>query len=431
MAVASGERAPRLGRIAEVLTVPALSWALYDFANTIFSYAVLTRYFNEWIVIQQDTDDFWLGIMSLVVSLFLVASLPFFGALSDRLARRKPFLVAFTLLAVAATGALGFVSGVAQALVVAGVAIFGFQSALAQYDPLLARVAPPDRRGTVSGMGVGMGYVGVLVALFLLGALVPEGQNQKAFLPTAGLFLLFALPCFLFVREGEGRRLGRDELRGTPGEAFREVWHGLRALRGDVGRFLLARFLYVDAIATVIAFMTVYAVRVNRLEAGEVTGLLSTSILFAIVGAVTAGLLVERLGPKRVLVGILVLFSAALVAEGLTGSTLLLWVAGPIVGISLGGVWTSDRVFMLRLAPAEHRGELFGLYALAGKLSSGIGPLVLWGGTVYLLVRVLEVAGEAAASRVALCVLAAASLAGIWVLRSLDDAPRDAGAAPS
>ena len=143
----------------------------------------------------------------------------------------------------------------------------------------------------------------------------------------------------------------------------------------------------------------------------------------AVVGALVAGRLVERFGPKHVLVGILVVFSGTLVAVGATGSTMLIWIAGPVVGISLGGVWTSDRVFMLRLSPERQRGELFGLYALAGKLSSGIGPFVLWGGTVFLLSGATDVMGKPGASRVALVVLAAAALTGVLVLRPLSDRP--------
>jgi MFS transporter, UMF1 family len=417
-------------RAAGAFTLPAIAWALYDFANTIFSYVVVTRYFNDWIIEQRQTEDVWVGVMSFVVAAFLVVTLPVFGAVADRWGRRKPLLVAFTLVCVGATAVLGFVPSTALALVVAGVAVFGFNSALAQYDPLLAHVAAPEHRGRVSGMGVGLGYVGVffVLALFTVANVVPEGENQRAFLPTAVLFLVFALPAFFLVRETPARRdtvagsrLVRDALSQVVASVGEIVHQG-------VGRFLLARFLYVDAIATVIAFMVVYARRVSDLSEGALTALLGVSIAFAVAGAFVAGVLVERLGPKRVLVAILLVFSVTLVVAGATGSALLLWVAGPITGMSLGAVWTSDRVFMLRLSPEEKRGEFFGLYALAGKLSSGVGPLILWGGTIWLLSTVLHVLEKPGASRVALIVLAAAALAGVLVLRPLSDRPPVEGA---
>ncbi len=121
--------------------------------------------------------------------------------------------------------------------------------------------------------------------------------------------------------------------------------------------------------------------------------------------------------------GILIFATAILLVAGITGSAALVWVLGPAIGITLGGVWTSDRVFMLRLSPPELRGEFFGIYNLVGKLSSGFGPLVLWGGTVWLL---HDSAGwtKLDASRVALVVLALAVVAGLWVLRPLSDEAR-------
>jgi MFS transporter, UMF1 family len=408
-----------------LLTAPVVSWALYDFANTIFSYAVVTRYFNEWVIEQRGAPDWHAGLMSFLVAVALVVALPLSGAMADRLGRRKPFLVAFTLLSVAATASLALAGSTIEALLLGGVAIFGFQAALVHYDPLLADVAPERARARVSGLGVGLGYVGVLVALPVLALVVGDGDYRRAFAPTAAMFLVCALPCFVLVRErarprtaGSGSRLVRSalaELAGTVRTARRYT---------DVWRFLLARFLYVDAIGTVIMFMTVYANRVADLSEAGKSALLGLSIAFAAAGAFVAGRVVERTGPKRVLVGVLGLLVVTMLVTAADGSARSLWVAGPIIGIVLGSVWTSDRVFMLRLSPARLRGEFFGLYGLVGKLSSGFGPLVLWGGTVLVLKDVLGAADEAAASRVATVVLAFAALGGLLLLRRLSDAPR-------
>ena len=413
-------------RLAGGGPLAVLGWVLYDLANTIFAYAILTRYFNEWIIVEQGQPDVYVGLMTLGVALVLLVTLPFFGALADRWRRRMPFLAAFTLLSIAATAALTLVDGVLAALLVAGLAIFAYNSALAHYDPLLTAVAPPERRGLVSGLGVGVGYVGVLLALVVLGDLVPTGDNQQAFLPTAILFLLFSLPCFLWVRDRHCAPSADDDRdagaplpsigpRALAGRVVASVRH---AARERHGRLLLARFLYVDAIATVGAYMTVYARRTGDFPGASVDTLLATSIAFAIPGGLVAGVLVERLGPKRVLTGTLLLVSAALLLAGLSGSGAMLWVAGPAVGIAFGAVWTSDRVFLVRLCPEERRGEAFGLYTLVVKASSGIGPVVLWGGTVLLLSGWL---GEYGASRVAVCLLAVAALAGLALLGPLSD----------
>ena len=399
---------------------------LYDFANTIFSYVVLTRYFTEWIVIERGRPDWVVGLMSACVSLALVFALPMLGALSDRAGRHLPLLRLFTLAAVLATAALGLVGSVLAALVVAGVAILAFQAAEAQYHPLLASVAAPERRARVSGLGTGLGYVGALVALLALGAVVGEGENQRAFLPTAVLFALFALPCLVWVRESRAPRLGApgDAPSGLGRRALGDLTRSVRAAaRAPYGRFLVARFLYYDAVATVIAFMTVYAQRIGDPSAGELTALLALSTVFAVGGALAAGLLAERLGPRRVLLGTVTGVVTVLALTGLTGSAAVLWVAGPLVGVALGFVSTCDRVLLLRLLPAERRGEGFGLYALVGRVSSGFGPLVLWSGTIWLLSEALEVTTVVGASRVAVVVLGCSALVGLAVLRGVPSTP--------
>ena len=379
---------------------PVIGWVLYDFANTIFSFVVITRYFNDWIIEERGQPDIYVGLMTALVSVALVLTLPVLGARADREGRHKPVLMAFTVLCVAMTALLGLVGPVLVALVVAGVATFAFNTADSQYHPLLSVVAPESRRGRVSGIGVAVGYVGTLLALFVLGAVVDDGQAQRAFLPAAALFAVFALPCFFLVRERAHPR--PDAEVGRP---FAQLAASLRrARRNPHGRLILARFFYVDAIATVIQFMTVYARRTGDFDGNDIDLLLALATVAAIGGAVGGGLLAERLGPRRVILGTLVITISTLVAVAVTGSSLLLWVAGPLVGIALGSLSAVDRIFLLQLVPAERRGEDFGLYALVGKLSSGFGPLVLWGGTVLAMT---ELAGMSKfdASRVAVAVL--------------------------
>lgn len=406
---------------------PVLGWAFYDFANTIFSFAVITQYFNKWVIEQNGRPDWHVGLMGFCVGLVLVVVMPAMGAISDRVGRRLPFLAAFTLLCVTATGALGGIDSVTLALVVAGIAIFAFQLALSMYDPLLATVAPEAHRGRVSGLGVGLGYVGVLVGSQVLAAIVGDGDRQAAFLPTAILFAAFSIPIFLFVRERPAARTADSPntstvVRGALAQLVATT-RSIRRDQRDVGRFLVARFLYVDAIATVIAYMTVYMGRVGDFSTREETYVLGLAMLSAAVGAFVAGRVVERRGPRFVLRGILWLATATLLVAAATGSAGLVWVLGPAVGITLGAVWTSDRVFMMRLSPPQMRGEYFGIYNLVGKLSSGVGPLLLWGGTVWLL----NDAGSWSlldASRAALFMLALAVVAGLWVLHPLTDEVR-------
>ncbi|MBA2504611.1 MAG: MFS transporter [Thermoleophilaceae bacterium] len=397
---------------------PVIGWVLYDFANTIFSFVVVTRYFGDWIVDERGHPDIYIGLMTAAVSVALVIALPAIGARVDRRARHKPVLIGFTLLSVAATALLGVVEPVLIALVVGGIATFAFNTADSQYHPLLGVVAPQERRGRVSGIAVAVGYLGTLTALFAIGAMVDDGEAQRAFIPAALLFGLFALPCFFLVRERRAPPPPGELPKRGP---FAELAASLRRARGAPhGRLLLARFLYVDAIATVIQFLVVYARRTGEFDGTRIDALLAVSTVASIAGAIGAGLAAERVGAKRVIIATLVVTIAALVGAAVSGAGAALWVAGPLVGAALGSLSSVDRVLMLRLIPAESRGEDFGLYAIAGKLSTGFGPLVLWGGTILVLT---EFAGLSKfdASRVAVAVLAGSALAGLLVLRPLRD----------
>jgi len=241
------------------------------------------------------------------------------------------------------------------------------------------------------------------------------------------MFLFFALPCFLLVREG--RRPAPDP-DAPPSRPFKQLVATVRRARGAPhGRLLLARFFYVDAIATVLAYLTVYARRTGDFDGDSIDMVLAISALTGIVGALGGGVLAERIGPKRVILGTLVIAVTALLAEAITGSGELLWVVGPLLGIVLGSLSAVDRVFLLRLVPPERRGEDFALYALVGKLSTGFGPLVLWGGTILVFNELVGLS-KFDASRVAVVVLAGAALLGLLILRPLSDRALH-GAAPT
>jgi len=176
----------------------------------------------------------------------------------------------------------------------------------------------------------------------------------------------------------------------------------------------------VDAIATVIQFLTVYARRTGGFDGDDLDLLLAVSTVAAIGGAIVAGLLAERLGPRRVTLATLVLMIGALLAAAGSGSSTILWVVGPLIGVVLGSLSAVDRVFLLRLVAPARRGEDFALYALVGKLSTGFGPLVLWGGTIAVATGLAGLS-RFDASRLAVIVLAGSALVGLTILRPLSD----------
>jgi len=185
-------------------------------------------------------------------------------------------------------------------------------------------------------------------------------------------------------------------------------------------RFLVARFFYTDPVNTVIVVMTVFATNAIGLTKGEANLVLLLLTVVAVIASFGWGQAVERFGPKRTLLVVLGSWIVGLLIVGSVLSLPTFIVGGILLGSGLGGVWTSDRVFMLRLSPPDKVGEFFGLYGLAGKFSAVTGP-VLYGATVALLLPSLE----KGAYQVGIFTFLILMAVGIFLLLGVPDRPTE------
>jgi MFS transporter, UMF1 family len=413
------------------------AWVLYDFANTIFSVSILTVFFPLWVDAEVGNGAPLVNAATAVSALLVLFTAPALGAIADFRQRRVPYLVVLTLLAVLLTAALDVAGGI-----VAGVALFvaadlAYQSAIVFYNALLPGVAAGRGAGRISGYGTAAGYVGTILALVVLtffvsdagavrsvlgplGGWVETGgeQNQNAFLPTALLYLLFALPAFFFVPDPAVRPPRPVSL----GAAYRDVVRTLRNMGSGyagVGTFILATVLYMDAANTAVSNMALYGREVFGMGSTEVRNLLLFSTVFAVVGSAASGLATDRFGPKRTLLAVLALWLVAIVLTAAAPAVWALFVVGPLVGVSLGGTWTVSRVMLLALSPPDKIGEFFGLYSLAGRFSAVLGPAL----TALLLVAFGGLEGMA--YRISVGSLAVIMALGILLLARVPDARPD------
>ena len=399
-----------------------IAWSLYDFANTIFSFAVVSGAIGLWLTEDAqfgERDGNFLLSLAIVVSVGLNAIVsPILGALSDRGGRRLPFLLVFTSLCI---GACAFIAdfGATLGLVLFVVANFAYQAALIYYDATLRTVSKPNSRGALSGIGVAIGYVGTItvgLTIFLLDVPV-----EARFRLSALMFAAFAVPIFVIVKEtSNGESISRADVSGSFNQLFRTVEHA-RGVPG-LGRFLLGRFFYSDAVNTVIVVMSVVTVRAMGMTATVANLVLLGLTVVAVLASFGWGRLVDAWGPKRTLMAVLWSWAVGLVIGGVSigiagpiGIAFFL-VAGAILGSGLGGVQVADRVFMLRLSPPARLGEFFGLYGLVGKGSQVIGQL-LYG---LILLLTFDALGNAA-YQVAVLSLLVTMLIGAWLIRPVSD----------
>ncbi len=357
------------------------SWALYDLANTVFSMNIISLYLPLWVVNTMGGSDAVYGNAASLSMFMIFLSAPILGALSDQAGRRMPFLVIATVFCVVFTALLGL-GGLTTSLIVFIIANYMFQAGLIFYDALLPAVSNEENRGKISGLGVGVGYMGSFIGVGSGLLLLDRIGYVGIFRLSALLFLVFSLPCFLFLKE-----------RGTAGFRFRakmvtdalgQVRHTVANARGFPGlpRFLIGRMFYAEPINTLIIFMGIYVANEVGFSATEVQILLLVSITAAVIGGLAFGLVVDKIGPKRslnvALIAWMFVLSGAIAVAVFNLPGALFWGIGGMAGLALGGTWTADRPYLMRLAPPKYLGEFYGLFRMAGRFASIIGPLV-WG----------------------------------------------------
>lgn len=377
-----------------------VAWILYDLANTMFSFVVLSFYFGPWMVDGLGTRDSAVTVSQSAAMAVVLLAAPVLGALTDR-TRRMPFLVASTIVAVVMTTLLGLgdllglgtSATVTVAIAAFVVANIGYQLGLVFYDALLPVVTTPATIGRIGSWGVGIGYLGSFVGL-ALGALI-LGHDADAepwlFIATGIAFLLFSLPCFFLVKEP---RRPEAVPKGIVTRTLREVVQRVKRLprTPHLGRFMLVRLLYADGVNTLLLVMGIYAVT----EAGFSTDtaaytlLLALGILLAVVSAPLWGMLVDRAGPRHTLNVVLLVWMLLLTVVAihpvLDLPKNLFFLYGGLLGIGLAGTWTADRPLLVALSPKDEVGAWFGMYALAGRFAAIIGPL-MWAFTVDVAFR--------------------------------------------
>lgn len=375
-----------------------LAWAFYDWANAGYSTVIQTFVFAAYFtgrVAEDETRGTSLWGWAIASAGVVVAiSGPLVGAIADVGGRRKPWLLGFTALSVVATAALWQVrpevSDTLLALVLIALASAGSSLATLFYNAMLPGLAASDRVGRWSGFGWGLGYVGGVLCLGAAWLLFLRGGGEawitldsERGLPVRATCLLaaawygvFALPLLLAPVDRPERT---RPIREAVSQGLRQLLHTLRHASRHAGlvRFLLARLLYADGLATLFVFGGVYAAGSFGMNEAEVLRFGVGLSLSAAIGSWLFSGIDDRLGGKRTaslaLVGLLVGGTAILLAA----DRLQFWVSALFLGAFVGPLQAASRSYLARMAPERLRNEMFGLYALSGKVTAFLGPALV------------------------------------------------------
>ena len=371
-----------------------IAWCIFDWANSPYPTVIVTfvfsAYFAKAIAPDETTgQELWGWAMSLS-GLALAVLAPIMGAVADQAGRRKPWLAVLSVFAVLAGASLWFLlpdpGMVVPALILAGAGNLAFEFVTVFYNAMLPDLVPKTRLGRISGWGWGLGYAGGLACLavslvvFVQPDPAPFGLDEsmaedvRILGPLVAVwFAIFSLPLFLFTpdRPATGVPFARAARQGvgTLIETFRQV----RRYRNML-RFLLARMIYIDGLNTLFALGGIYAAGAFDMSFEEV-------LLFGVLINVTAGIgsfafawIDDWIGPKRTILICIVSLGVLCVAILIIESKDLFYILAMLIGVFMGPIQSASRSMMAHMAPAAMRTEMFGLFALSGKVTAFVGP---------------------------------------------------------
>ena len=369
-------------------------WAAYDFANSGYTTVVLTAVFSAYFVGGvaggADWATFAWTLTLAASSLVVMLTMPALGAYADLRAAKKRLLALSTVGCVLCTAALaaagpGDIAWAVAFIILSNVFFSYGESLIAAFLPELAR---PGRLGQVSGWGWSFGYFGGMLALGLsLGYVLwaqAQGLPAAHFVPvtmvlTAAIFAGASLVTFALLRERARPQAREDHgtVEGGVVASFRQLartWHQARRYR-DFSALLACAVAYQAGISVVIALAAIYAEQALGFKQTDTMVLIFLVNVAAALGAFAWGYVQDRMGHVRAIGLTLAGWILMTVLAGLATGAALFWVAAVIAGLCMGSSQSAGRALAGALAPERQRGEFFGLWTFAIRLSAIIGPV--------------------------------------------------------
>jgi UMF1 family MFS transporter len=361
---------------------------MYDFANSGYTTVVITALFNAYfvaVVAQRApwATLAWTAALSLSYAL-VVMTAPLIGAYADARAAKKKLLALTTAGCILFTALLALAGPGTLVLAVTAIIISNFFFATGEnlVAAFLPELADSRALGRISGWGWSFGYLGGLSALGLclayLTAVERAGGTAAdavpgAMLITAALFAVAGLPTFAFLRERARPAARQDWLKTAFGRVSGTLHHARRYR--DLARFLLCTVFYQAGIQAVVTLAAIYAQEAMGFTTAQTLVLILVVNVTAAVGAFFFGYVQDRVGHVRAialtLLGWILMVLLAWRAEGAP----LFWLAANIAGLCMGASQSAGRAMVGFLAPPDRLAEFFGLWGLAVKLASILGPL--------------------------------------------------------
>jgi len=369
------------------------NFALYDFANSAFTTIIITfifaTYFAKQIapnpVLGQSYWGWAIGITGLLVALIG----PLIGSFADKKNCTEFFIKLFTIICIILTSFLWFAKPsekyLLYTLLVVASANFFYELSLIFYNSILKRISNSNNLGKSSGFSFALGYIGgililiICIKVFIDNEVLPFGlskensENIRATSIVVALwYLIFSIPFLFSLKKKIKNKIERSS--NNIKKIKNLFWDkGLN----NLGKFLLARMLYADGLNAIIVMGGIFAVGVFNLEIKDLLVLSVLMNITAFIGAIIGGYANDKFSSKSVIIFSLLglIFSSAIILFIKTKIFFLIFAS--INGLFIGPIQSASRVFITKSIDENNQASGFGLFALSGKLTSFIGPLLV------------------------------------------------------
>ena len=379
------------------LNKSAWSWALYDWANSAFATTVMAGFFpiffkSYWASDLSDAEStFAIGSINSLVGLLIAFSAPILGAFADAGDSKRKFLFSFIFLGVIATGYLFFIpeSSWKLAVIFYGIGVIGFSGGNIFYDSLLVTVSKEKERNRVSALGFSLGYLGggILFLLNVVMFLYPnwfglEDQIEAvlwSFLLVAVWWFIFSLPIYLNVKEPR-QNSNNKKINTIITDAFENLLNTAMSIKKFKSAviFLLAYFLYMDGVDTIIRMATSYGSDIGLSATSMIQALLLTQFI-GFPATLVFGYYADKFGYKYSLSFAIIVYIIVVLFSSQMDTALEFYMVASVIGLVQGGVQAISRSFFSTLIPENKAAEFFGFYNFIGKSSVFLGPFMVSG----------------------------------------------------
>ena len=385
------------------------AWISYDLGNSAFATPVVAAFFPIFY------NQFWASNIDSVLSaeylswtlvisnVALLFTAPLIGAVTDISKTTKKLFISMVLISIICVGLLFFVEAGSwiYALVFFGIANYFFSASNVLYDKILVQITSPDLFSKISGYGYAWGYFGGGL-LFLINALMslnPElfGLSSQAeairwsFITVSIWWSIFLLPLSITYKERD-----IQSSKKVLSRSLGNIFSTLKSIPEykNVFIFLIAFFLFIDGVHTVMALASTFALNLGLDTSSIIIALILVQFI-AFPSTIMWSYIAEKRGDKLVInISIVIYIAIILFSFSLSNSTEF-YILASLVGFVQGGIQGSSRSLFAKLIPPEKAGEFFGIFNTFGKAGAFMGPalvgifLAIFKNTIVMLLPIL------------------------------------------